>query len=155
MPTYVANRNRAGGSVFKRRFGVYIEGGPELAAAFRALDESVRIAAAKDVVQAMGEPIEKAWKEGLPTGPAPIHMSEAVKLRVTKAKNGANGTISARKVRGAEADEQPAAYDQTLEFGDRTRAAHPVIRPAFDQHKDEAVSAAERVLKAAIAKVTM
>lgn len=154
MAVFVHNRNRAGGAVYKSRFTVAIDGGPELADAFRALDEAVRIAAAKEAVQAMGEPIERAWKEALPSGPEPIHMADAVKLRVTKAKNGANGTIAPRRVRGAESDKQPVAYARTLEYGDRTRPARPAARPAFDQHKEEAVDAAARVLRTAIERVT-
>ena len=150
--TQVVNR-RSGRSYRNRLYG-HIEGGKKLAAALRALDETVRIAVAKETIQAMGEPIEQAWKQKLPTGPEPVHMADAVKLRVTKSKKGANGNIQPRKVRGLDADAQPQAYARKLEFGSRHTPARPSARPAFDQKKEQALEAGERVLREGIARVT-
>jgi hypothetical protein len=146
--------NRFTGGTYKDRLTGHIEGGKGSAAALRALDETVRVVVAKEAVQAMGEPIEQAWKHKLPTGPEPVHMADAVKLRVTKSKSGANGNIQPRKVRGLDADEQPRAYAQKLERGGRHTPARPAARPAFDQNRERALEAGERVLRAGIARVT-
>ena len=145
--------NRASGHAYKNRLTAHLEGGPELARQLQRLDEEVRVAAAKEAIRAGGEPMERAWISKLPTGPEPVHMKEAVKLRVSKSKYGANATIAVRKVRGIDDDKQPQAYAMKLEKGGRDTAARPAARPAFDQHKDQAVDLAIGVLRRAIAGV--
>ena len=140
-----AMRNGWNGS-YSNRFNVAVSGMAELRAALARLERDMADAAAKEAVQAMGEPIEEAWKSKVPTGPEPIHLEDAVKLRVTKTKKGANGTIQARRVRGAAQDDQPQLYVRKQEYGPGNYPASPAARPAFDQNKARAVRDAESVL---------
>lgn len=144
--------NRASGHSYATKLRASVEGGPALAAALRRLEEDMRVTAAKAAVEAMGEPLVREWQARLPVGPPPIHISEAVEARVTKTKTGANGTISVRRVPGAGSEDQPAQYERKLEFGGHGAAAQPSARPAFDIRKQEAVDAAERVLRAHVAR---
>lgn len=142
--------NRASGHAYSTRFSAAIEGGPALNAALQRLEDAVRVKAAKAAVEAMGAPIEESWKRQVPTGPAPIHLEEAISTKVSKTKTGASGSIAVRRVPGAATEDQPTQYAKSAEYGNRDQAAQPAARPAFDQEKQHAVEAAEAVLRDAV-----
>ena len=145
--------NRYTGRTYKNRLQVTLVGGPELSRALQRLDDEVRVKVAKEAVMAMGEPIAAAWQQKLPIGPEPYHLKDAITAKSGKTKYGASGSVAPRRVKGAEPNEQPGVYAAKLEYGSRYTSAQPSARPAFDQQKQNAVDAAENVLRAAAMRV--
>lgn len=150
MATFTNVTNRYTGRTYKNRLNVSVIGGPELARKLRDLDEDVRVKVAKDAIMAAGEPLQQLWVSRLPVGPEPYHVKDAITVKASKTKRGASGSVGVRKVRGADADEQPTQYARKLEYGGRFTAAQPAARPAFDQGQRAATAAAVKVLRTGV-----
>ena len=151
-----------GGRISESRFRATFEGGPQLATALGRLEEAMRVQAAKAAVGAMGAVLVPAWKARVPIEDR--NYQNSIGLRVRGTRTGASGSVTTRKLpdpvthEGETADEaQPIAYAAVFEFGGVVGSgnsvyihAQPSARPAFDATREQMVSAAESVLRAAV-----
>lgn len=151
MPGPALSSRTPGGS----RVTAYLEGGPQLAAKFNAMDKKIRNEVGKAALTAAGQIIAAAWSERVPIGQPPVDphpgayqrslkQPDAVKVRA--GKYGALGSVRPGFVDGIDAGDQPAVYAARLEFVD----GEPSARPAFDSSKEAAVKAAQAELVKAL-----
>lgn len=132
-------RGRESGTYFKG----YIDGGPELAAKFAALEKAVRDEKLTEVTQAGADVIAEEWRaqarSRLGTGPGIAHYPEAIEVRTRPGKNGATALIGLGDVPALPNEAQPREYAAALEFGTSKSAAKPTLRPSFDASRAKAL----------------
>lgn len=149
---------KAGGTSFRAT----VEGGPQLAAALRELEDKVRAKASKEALAAGGRVYADEWADRVPVGEPPDDphpgayrraMEDPKAVKTSKTKRGASASVAPALLGELPDDDQPRVYAARLEWGDADRVPQPSARAAFDAVSAQAVDAIADELRKAIAQV--
>lgn len=126
------------------------KGTTELALAFATLPQAVRGPVRLEALRTAGEPIRQRMASLAPHGPDAPHLSESMTMSPAKTIDGV-AIMPETESAIAIGPSKDFYYGLFLEFGWVFRpAAHPFVRPAYDESKDAAIEAIGRLLWAAI-----
>jgi hypothetical protein len=131
-----------------------ITGGPELAAALRALPASVRPDVMLKGVTEAAEPIRVRMGQLAPRGPDAPHLADSMAVSRIRSFQGVR-VQDDTEVAVAIGPTKDFFYGLFWEYGWKFhRAAYPFARPAFDAGRDEAIDAVGRAYWAGIQNAT-